>query len=147
MPMKLGFTLVKLIDLVSYDLKGENHSEVGSTGRVIVNRHRAVVREPSRLIAESETKLGERVTGKTTNEDHNARLLVGDRRDLFLPKIKEKRTGTSVKKRNMRTRVRKTSVDMKRIKSKSKDMKNLIDHGHEIMDKKSWTGKLKQGNV
>ena len=28
---------------------------------------------------------------------------------------------------------------MKRIKSKSKDMKNLIDHGHEIMDRKSWT--------
>ena len=29
---------------------------------------------------------------------------------------------------------------MKRIKSESKDMKNLIDHGHEIMDMKSWTG-------
>jgi len=28
---------------------------------------------------------------------------------------------------------------MKRIKSKSKDMKNLIDHGQEIMDMKSWT--------
>ncbi|CDY28344.1 BnaC01g35140D [Brassica napus] len=28
---------------------------------------------------------------------------------------------------------------MKRIKSKSKDMKNLIDHGQEIMDRKSWT--------
>jgi len=36
---------------------------------------------------------------------------------------------------------------MKRIKSKSKDMKNLIDHGQEIMDRKSWTGKLKQGKV
>ena len=31
------------------------------------------------------------------------------------------------------------TVDMKRIKSKSKDMKNMIDHGHEIMDRKSWT--------
>ena len=52
-------------------------------------------------------------------------------------------------------------VDMKRIKSKSKDMKNMIDHGQEIMDRRSWTenygqkimdrkswaGKLKQGNV
>nr|VDD26372.1 unnamed protein product [Brassica oleracea] len=53
------------------------------------------------------------------------------------------------------------SVDMKRIKSKSKDMKNLIDHeqeimdmkswtenhGHKMMDRKSWTGKLKQGKM
>ncbi|KAF2578647.1 hypothetical protein F2Q68_00005835 [Brassica cretica] len=31
------------------------------------------------------------------------------------------------------------SVDMKRIKSKSKDMKNMIDHGQEIMDRRSWT--------
>jgi len=30
--------------------------------------------------------------------------------------------------------------DAKRIKSKSKDMKNLIDHGQKIMDMKSWTG-------
>ncbi|KAF3502538.1 hypothetical protein F2Q69_00039990 [Brassica cretica] len=30
-----------------------------------------------------------------------------------------------------------SSVDMKRIKNKSKDMKNLIDHGQEIMDRKS----------
>ena len=35
----------------------------------------------------------------------------------------------------------KEDVDMKRIKSKSKDMKNLVDHGQEIMDRKSWTGK------
>ena len=29
------------------------------------------------------------------------------------------------------------SVDIKRIKSKSKDMKNLIDPGQEIMDRKT----------
>ncbi|KAF3510148.1 hypothetical protein F2Q69_00001281 [Brassica cretica] len=28
-------------------------------------------------------------------------------------------------------------VDMKKIKSKSKDMKNMIDHGQEIMDRRS----------
>ncbi|KAF2562510.1 hypothetical protein F2Q70_00018648 [Brassica cretica] len=31
------------------------------------------------------------------------------------------------------------SVDMKRIKIKSKDMKNMIDHGQKIMDRRSWT--------
>ena len=52
------------------------------------------------------------------------------------------------------------TVDMKRLKSKSKDMKNLIDneqeimdrkswtenHGHEIMDRKSWIGNHGQEN-
>ncbi|KAF3494521.1 hypothetical protein DY000_02054174 [Brassica cretica] len=38
------------------------------------------------------------------------------------------------------------AVGMKRIKSKSKDMKNLIDHGHEIMDRKSWIGNHGQEN-